>query len=149
MRQLHLRSKYKRQQRAGCEALKKHGIALKKLQHDLDCLKAEVINALTGNGKFSPELLSGLIAEKETQIQQETAQAQALEAELNDRQAAIKSMSGQFAQFEGWAQEFALCSMERKQTIILHLIDRIEVDRGYVITIHFNTDFELFVATAA
>jgi len=58
-------------------------------------------------------------------------------------------MSGQFAQFEGWAQEFALCSMERKQTIILHLIDRIEVDRGYVITIHFSTIFEQFFGQAS
>jgi len=53
------------------------------------------------------------------------------------------------AQFEGWAQEFALCSMERKQTIIFHLIDRIEVDRGYVITIHFSTVFEQFFGQAS
>jgi len=144
-----LESKYKRQQRAGREALRKHGKALEKLQHDLERLKGEVVNVLAGTSKFSEELLSGLIAEKETQIQQETAQAQALEAELNDRQAAMKSMNGQLAQFEGWAQEFALCSMERKQTIIFHLIDRIEVDRGYEITIHFSTVFEQFFGQEA
>jgi len=144
-----LESKYKQQQKTGRAALKRHEKNLEKLQRELDCLKAEVVNALTGNGKFSPELLSGLIADKETQIRQENAEAQALEAELNDRQAAIKSMSGQFAQFEGWAQEFALCSMERKQTIIFHLLDRIEIDRGYVITMRFNTMFEQFYGQAS
>ena len=144
-----LESKYRKQQRAGRDALRRHEKNLEKLQRDLDCLKAEVVNALTGNGKFSAELLSGLIAEKEAQIRQESAEAQALSAEMNDRQAAIKSMSGQFTQFEGWAQEFALCSKERKQMIILHLIDRIEIDRDYVITIRFNTVYDGFIGQAS
>jgi len=144
-----LESKYRKQQRAGRDALRRHEKNLEKLQRDLDCLKAEVVNALTGNGKFSAELLSGLITEKETLIRQESAEAQALSAEMNNRQAAIKSMSGQFTQFEGWAQEFALCSKERKQMIILHLIDRIEIDRDYEITIRFNTVYDGFIGQAS
>ena len=147
--ELSLESKYRRQQRAGREALKKHGTTIKKLQHDLECLKAEVVNTLTGNSTYSAELLSGLITETEEKIQRESRQAQAKADELNSREAIMKSMSSQFAQFEGWAQEFAMCSMERKQTIIFHLIDRIELDRGYVITVHFNTIFEPLLAEAA
>ena len=33
--------------------------------------------------------------------------------------------------------------------IILHLIDRIEIDRDYVITIHFNTVYDGFIGQAS
>ena len=134
---------------AGRDRLRKHETALLKLQHDLECLKAEVVNALTGNGKFSAELLSGLISDKEEQIRQEHAQAEALRAELDNRHTAMKSMGDQFTQFEGWAQEFAYCSHEKKQMIIQYLVNRIVVDRDYEITIHLNTVYEQFMEAAA
>ncbi len=120
-----------------------------KLQHELDCLKAEVVNALMGNGKFSAELLSGLIADKEEQIRQEHVQAEALRTELDNRHTAMKSMGDQYTQFEGWAQEFERCSHERKRMIILHLVNRIVVDRDYEITIHLNTAYDQFLEAAA
>ena len=144
-----LESKYKRQLRAGRDRLGKHEASLRKHYHDLECLKAEVVNALTGNGKFSSELLSSLIADKEAQIQQESAQADALRVEMDNRHTAMKSMGDQFTQFEGWAQEFERCSLARKQMIIQYLVNRIVVDRNYEITIHLNTAYEQFLEAAA
>lgn len=144
-----LESKYQQQQKAGHAAIKRHNAAMQKLQKDLECLKAEVVNALTGSGKFSPELLSDLISEKESQLQHESETLQTLTAEMNDRQAAIKAASTQITQFEGWAKEFELCTLERKQMIIFHLINRIELDRGYALTIHFNTVFAEVLAEKA
>jgi len=131
------------QMRSKRKRLDQHKLTMQNLWHELDSLKAEVVNVLMGNSKFSAELLNRLIAEKGMQIQQETTQADMLREELSDQQTAMKSIVNRLAQFEGWAKEFELCSPERKQVIILHLVNRIEVGRGYTFQLHLNTGYIL------
>lgn len=49
-----------------------------------------------------------------------------------------------FERFAGWAGEFQLALPERKKIIISQLASRIEIAKGYVITIEFNTNYEQF-----
>lgn len=46
---------------------------------------------------------------------------------------------------KGWSTEFDLASTERKKMIIGRLIDRIEIGKGYDITIKMNMNYEQFV----
>lgn len=49
-----------------------------------------------------------------------------------------------FERFAGWAGEFQLALPERKKMIISHPASRIEIAKGYVITIELNTNYEQF-----
>lgn len=46
---------------------------------------------------------------------------------------------------KGWSTEFDLASPVRKKMIIGRLIDRIEIGKGYDITIKMNMNYEQFV----
>ena len=63
-----LESKYLQQTKAGKERIRKYDNIIEKLQKEMKVLKDEIINTLTGTGKFSSEILNELISQKELEI---------------------------------------------------------------------------------
>ena len=141
-----LESKYLQQIKAGKERIKKCDNIIEKLQKELKVLKDEVINTLTGTGKFSSEILNELISQKELEVKTSIQEKEIVKSETDNKEASIKALGLQFKQFESWSDEFEFCTAERKQTIIAYLVDRIVIDRGYEIKIYLNTDYEQFVS---
>jgi hypothetical protein len=131
------------------DILKKQEAQIDALSKELKVLKDEVVNTLTGKGKFSVELLSGILTEKEQELQAAVVKRDALANGLDDKQSVLKSFDGQYSQFVSWADEFENCSFEKAQMIISYLVDRIEIDRGYKIKVYLNTVYEQFMITAA
>ena len=141
--------RYKKQIKAQKEALKKQEKLIETLTDEMNILKDEVVKTLTGKGSFSAELIAKLVNEKEQELCEATAEKEMLENHINDKQASIDTVNGQYREFVSWADEFQQCSRERAQMIIAHLVDRIEISRNYQVKIIINTVYEQFMPVAA
>lgn len=51
-----------------------------------------------------------------------------------------------YNEFLGWANEFDLASIPRKQAILAELFEKVEVGRGYKVTIHVKGSYKQFVS---
>ena len=130
------------------ERIEKCDNSIEASQKVLKALKDEILNVITGMGKFSSEILNELISQKELEIKTLMQEKKNIKSEAENKEARIKAFRIQFKQFKSWSEEFELCSDERKQTIIVHLVDRIEIERGYKIKVHLNDFYKQFISEA-
>lgn len=131
------------------QSKKKEKAALeRKLQ---DCEKAleryegEVLRCLEGRSSFSQEMLARLIAKAEvdlTQARQEYAKA--LQQAEDERELA-RQVRDCYQQFCGWAEEFELAPLARKRVILSQLLDKVELGKGYEVTLHLKLTYRQFL----
>ena len=65
--------------------------------------------------------------------------------EKENEEARLQYLSNQYQHIRDWAEVFDDASIEEKKMIISRIIERIDVDRNYHLTIHFfvtTEDFE-------
>ena len=133
------------------EQRKKKRAAEKNLQtceYALERYQAEVLKCLDGRSKFTEDMLARLIAQAETNLRIARQEyAEAVKQAENEKELA-KRVQSCYTQFCGWADEFEMASTARKRVILSQLYDRIEVGRGYEITIHLNLSYRQLLAIA-
>ena len=129
-----------------CRAKKtKLELELSKQQKQLEKLEEEVAGSLTGESKFSPEILSRSIKKTEDSISELNEALDALKNEMTGKKHSMEKVKPMYDTFKGWAEEFnENISMERKKMIISQLFSRIEVYKGYDIKIELNMDYKQF-----
>ena len=65
--------------------------------------------------------------------------------EYTDKNEILEHLVGYYDTFKSWAEEFSTASRERKKMIICKLIDRIEIGKGYDITVKMDVNYEQFL----
>lgn len=104
----------------------------------------EVIRCLDGQSRFSEEMLARLIAEAETEVRQ--AKEEYAELLRNDTtRATIQQIRSYYDEFLGWANEFDLATIPRKRAILGQLIEKVEVGKGYKVTVHLRMSYAQFL----
>ena len=89
------------------------------------------------------EFIAGVpILEKLAEYEKKMPQAY---KEYTDKNEILEHLDGYYDTFKSWADEFATASHERKKMIICKLIDRIEIGKGYDITVKMNINYEQFL----
>lgn len=58
-----------------------------------------------------------------------------------DKAAHLKEMDQYYEEFLGWAEEFELATMQRKRMILSELLERVEVGKGYKVTLKINLSY--------
>ena len=120
----------------------------KKLQdceHALERYEAEVLRCLDGESGFSQEMLARLIAKAEAELRAARQEyAKALQETEDDRELAQK-IKECYKQFCGWAEEFELAPLARKRVILSELLDKVEVGKGYQVTVHVKLTYKQFL----
>ena len=111
---------------------------------DLAELKAEVLKAIRGESKFSPELLSELITGAEKGLAEVEAVRDTAKHELDGCKYRMKEMQAQYDEALTWTELYDVADFPAKKMIIANLINRIEVGTGYEINIDFNINLEHF-----
>jgi hypothetical protein len=118
---------------------------LKKHTSDLDALKDEIVKAIQGKSKFTPDLLNDAI-EKITQEQKQAEiDVTRFADEYSNSERIVLDLKAQHNKLLNWANIFNDSEMEVKKMIIAHLIDRITVSAGNAIEVTFNISVEQFV----
>lgn len=129
----------KRKQKAALE---------KRLQdcgHALERYEAEVLRCLDGESGFSQEMLARLIAKAEAELRAARQEyAKVLQETEDDRELAQK-IKECYRQFCGWAEEFELAPLTRKRMILSELLEKVEVGKGYQVTVHVKLTYKQFL----
>lgn len=107
-------------------------------------LSMEVGKSLTGESKFSVDVLSASIDSTRKEISSMEEQLKQCETELNHKKDLLQKLDYYYQQFVSWAYEFKNATLESKKMIICYLIDEIRVSRGYKLEISFNVSYEQF-----
>ena len=119
----------------------------KKLQdceHALERYEAEVLRCLDGESGFSQEMLARLIAKAEAELRAARQEyAKVLQEAEDDRELAQK-IKECYRQFCGWAEEFELAPLARKRMILSELLEKVEVGKGYQVTVHVKLTYKQF-----
>ena len=122
----------------------KINLELKKNTNQLERLQEEIANTLTGDSVYTSEQLSSAIKTVEDRISTQKFQLEQLQNEAKSKKAAVEQIRPMFEQFVGWSQEFDNCTIEQKRMIISQLVNRIELNKDYEITIELNMDYKDF-----
>lgn len=115
---------------------------------ELQIYEAEVIKCLTGTSKFSHELLSKFIDEKNEIVGRLAEEVKSLEKQLASGREAVKATETQLGYLTTWADLFDSSDNDTKKMIIANLIKRVTVGKDYRIRIEYNTDVELLINAA-
>ncbi len=109
-------------------------------------LTAEIINALAGQSAFSPEVLNATIADQAQKCAQFKETIVQMELELNKGQDRAAEITKQYNDLLNWADAYDTASMSAKKVIASHMIDRVDVFRGYKLNVKLNISVEQFLS---
>ena len=118
-----------------------------KAESDLQRLNEEIVKSLTGESVFSPEMLKPAIEAQEKKCKELLNSLQMAEMDLNTSESNIDVLADKFNDIFGWARIYDDADMPTKKMIVSHLIDRVDVSRGYDIKITLNISVEQFLET--
>jgi hypothetical protein len=115
-----------------------------KAEDDLRKLKGEVVKAITGESSFSPELLNSVIEEKERECQELKEAYHKADQELKNSSSQLVKMGEQYDELLEWSSAYRNATMAAKKVIASHLIERVDVFRGYKLKIKLKISCEQF-----
>ncbi len=107
-----------------------------KLQIRLQELSNEVGKSLTGESRFSVEILSASIDTTKAELDKIEVSLYECEKDLEEKKSVLGKLDFYYNQFVSWADEFKKASLERKKMIICSLVEEIKLSRGYQIEIN-------------
>lgn len=104
----------------------------------------EVLKCLEGESAFSQEVLARLIAQAEAEVRQAKDEYASM-LQNNDDRTTVQQIRSYYDEFLGWANEFSLATVERKRAILAQLFEKVEIGKGYKITIHVRGTYRQFL----
>ena len=135
----------KRQMRSKQAArLKAAQAQLEKLMAQQAQLKKEVLKSFTGESAFDTDLLKDMLAENKAAIAEAEATISESQHEKELEDSRLHYLSEQYSHISDWASEFDHASTDEKKMILARIIEKIEVDREYHITITFFVSLDDF-----
>ncbi len=118
---------------------------LEKMRNDEETLRNEVARALRGESKFKLPLLKSILEETEQKIERETAQLYELEAKLQNAEQLRREIEVKQRKYCGLSYIFENGTMEEKKMLLSIVISKVEVRKGYELSIHLAPDFDAFL----
>ncbi|MDR1753838.1 MAG: recombinase family protein [Eubacterium sp.] len=119
-------------------------IELRNQTENLSALQSEVVDAIKGKSKFSPEILNTSIQQTQKAIAVETERVNNYESELDNHKKRLESIKTDYQRLVDWSGTFQQSSHETRKMITAYLIKSINVSRGYELDIAFNVSFQQF-----
>ena len=136
-----IRQEYKGKQKQKRTLEKK----LQDCEHALERYENEVLKCLEGQSSFTEEMLARLIAKAENELKIARQEYAAAVLAVDNEKEIARKIKECYSRFCGWAEEFEMASLARKRVILSQLFERVEVGRGYEVTVHVNMSYQQFV----
>ena len=128
------------------EALEKE---LRECEHALERYESEVLRCIDGKSSFSQEMLARLISKAESELYIARQKYAKTMAQIEDEAETAKRIKEYYLQFCGWAEEFEMASTARKRVILSELLEKVEVGKGYQVTIRLKMSYQQFLDLCA
>ena len=139
-----LQAMFRRQMAGNRATQKKLERDLSKNREQLTKLQLEIAKSLTGDSVYSPEDLSQAIKTVRSRVSEMEAELERLKAEEAQKKQGVALITPAYNQFKTWAEEFDTATLEQKKMIACYLFSRIEVGRGYKISVELNMTYKQF-----
>jgi hypothetical protein len=127
--------------------IKKTNAHIAKLEKQIQAYQAEVIKVITGESAFSSEVLNGVIVSAQEELAQHQLIASVQQKEHDELTESINRLEDSFNEILSWADIFSTADLATKKMICNHIIDRIEIRRGYDLTVTLSISVEQFGIT--
>lgn len=141
----------KKRQQTNLTALKNR---VKNLRYELNKAEAqyaklqeEIVKSLTGESTFTPEMLKVALDKQEEKIKEMTANLDGAEQELQASEESTAHITEKFNDLLSWAELYENADIAAKKMIVSHIIDRVDVYKGYEVKITLNISVEQFLNT--
>ena len=118
-----------------------------KAEKDLQRLKSEIVNALTGASAFSPELLNNVIQEQSQRCEELRTALNEAEKDYAESDSQLEVRSQQYDDLLEWSAAYETASMSAKKVIVARMIERVDVYRGYELKLKLNISVEQFLVS--
>ena len=118
-----------------------------KAEKDLQRLKSEIVNALTGASAFSPELLNSVIQEQSQRCEELRNALTEAEKDYAESDSQIEVRSQQYDDLLEWSAAYETASISAKKVIVARMIERVDVYRGYQLKLKLNISVEQFLVS--
>lgn len=112
-------------------------------------LQEEVAKAMFGQSEFSPQILNNTIKAQEQRCEELREALNTAERELAADEAKLMEIGSLYNDMLDWAFAYGKASQSAKKVIISHLIERVDVYRGYKLKIKFRIGIEQFLLSVA
>ncbi len=129
---------------------------IKRCEGELERLNArrvtvekEIINCLMGESKLTAEALNPMLNDIRNRIDATEKVMADLQKEKDNEESRLQFLTNQYQCIIEWADSYDLMQQDEKKMVLAHLIERIEVCRGYHITVKFYVALEDFQKNAA
>lgn len=118
-----------------------------KAEKDLQRLKSEIVNALTGASAFSLELLNSVIQEQSQRCEELRNALNEAEKDYAESDSQIEVRSQQYDDLLEWSAAYETASISAKKVIVARMIERVDVYRGYQLKLKLNISVEQFLVS--
>ena len=126
-------------------ALDKAKKEYEKAESELKSLKGEIIKSISGESPFAPELLNSVIGEQETKCGELRKACILAQQELDDNDSALANMGQRYDDILEWSAVYDHVTIPAKKIIVAHIIERVDVCRGYQLHLKLNLSVEQFL----
>ena len=120
-----------------------------KLTKQLDSLTAEIAKALSGNSKFDTDTLSVAITNTKENLRETDAELAECIRKIEKQFELMEGIDGKYNLFRSWADLYDKATLEIRKMIACQLITRVEVKRGYELSVYLNPSFAQFLGKEA
>ncbi len=109
-----------------------------KAEKDLLSLKAEILACIKGESALPKEILAEMITTQEEKLKEAEALCESVSAELEKTTELMEEVAKQYEELISYADLYDHATFEAKKMIVNQLIRRVDVYRGYQISVSFN-----------
>jgi len=117
---------------------------LERLNARRETVEKEIINCLMGESKLTADVLNPMLNDIRNRIDATEKVIADLQKKKDNEDNHLRFLSNQYKCIMEWADSYDLMQQDEKKMVLAHLIERIEVSRGYYITVKFYVALEDF-----
>lgn len=117
---------------------------LRKLNAEKEAIEKEILKTLMGDSSLNTEVLNSMMSNVNERIDIAEKAIFDLRRESDYENKHFQQFSGQYQNILKWADTYDWAELDEKKMILAHLIERIEIRRGYCITVKFFIALEEF-----
>lgn len=110
-------------------------------------LQEEICKSLTGESTFTPEMLKTAIDRQAQKVNELSLALNEAEEQLKASEEGLTLVAEKFNDLLSWAELYEKADMAAKKMIVSHVIDRVDVYKGYELKITLNISIEQFLNT--
>ena len=144
-----LRSVSQQRHKAYAAAYKQAEVDFHQAEKEIAALEDEAMKAMLGEGTFDAEMIQRMMPKYRAKLEASQVRMDELRQQMEESESQSKEDLQQYERMMSWANVFDDACVETKHMIICNLIDRVEVGRGYKISIHFRLTVEQFTGEVA